>query len=249
MRLKKSDIKLLTFKYTIPDYSSKTGQTEKGSNKVTWSGYADDLNLYLATFEDLRKATLLLGTVFEDHELIINYGKTETLILNHHIKDQHQFICEACDENFVEKEHLERHIKTVHTEQITNECHICHKPYKRKCNLIKHLKTVHEIKSETSCNIQCETCEERFVDKKHLTEHIKIVHPKPTRQCHMCQKQYKRDTNLVKHLRSVHKIIPASTSSKNDICNKNYPNSILKINGIDLKNAKNVQVFRNKNTF
>ena len=98
---KKTGIKFINFKYRIPFYASESGQNETGVNNVTWSGYADDLTLYLATLEDLDKATSLLGSIFEEHDLNINYTKTETMILNHKNTKSRAG-------------NLKRHIKTVY---------------------------------------------------------------------------------------------------------------------------------------
>lgn len=53
-----------------------------GSSKLPWSGYADDLVLFLLSQTGLQKAAELLNNVFSTFGLHINYDKTETMILN-----------------------------------------------------------------------------------------------------------------------------------------------------------------------
>ena len=54
-----------------------------GTAIAPWSGYADDLVLFLRSQNGLQNATLLLDHTFKDFGLAINETKTETMILNH----------------------------------------------------------------------------------------------------------------------------------------------------------------------
>jgi hypothetical protein len=53
-----------------------------GNSPLPWSGYADDLVLFLLTQNGLQKATELLDSVFKRFGLSINELKTETMIIN-----------------------------------------------------------------------------------------------------------------------------------------------------------------------
>ena len=59
-----------------------------GKTDTSWSGYADDIGMHLASIKDLQTASRILDQVFGQYQLIINYKKTETMILNYlNIKD------------------------------------------------------------------------------------------------------------------------------------------------------------------
>ena len=53
-----------------------------GTSTLPWSGYADDLVLFLQPQAALQKATELLDDVFASFGLSINKSKTETMVLN-----------------------------------------------------------------------------------------------------------------------------------------------------------------------
>ena len=53
-----------------------------GTSTLPWSGYADDLVLFLQSQAALQKATELLDDVFASFGLSINKSKTETMVLN-----------------------------------------------------------------------------------------------------------------------------------------------------------------------
>ena len=72
---KEEKIMFISHNYRIPEYASITGAEMKGKDHVTWSGYADDLALYLDTNKDLDKASKLLDKVFDKYQLCINYKK------------------------------------------------------------------------------------------------------------------------------------------------------------------------------
>ena len=57
-------------------------QRSWGTSEIPWSGYADDLVLYLLSLEGLQKSIQLLDEIFTCFGLAINNSKTETMILN-----------------------------------------------------------------------------------------------------------------------------------------------------------------------
>ena len=93
-------VKFITHSYLIPEYASSTGTEVIGETDISWSGYADDISMYLASIKDLETASSILDQVFEQYQLIINYKKTEAMILNYmntdtstntgHIEDVHE---------------------------------------------------------------------------------------------------------------------------------------------------------------
>ena len=51
-----------------------------GDNLVNWSGYADDLELFLENVNDLQKALTILHSVLSKFGLHINIKRTKTMI-------------------------------------------------------------------------------------------------------------------------------------------------------------------------
>ena len=58
-----------------------------GNSMLPWSGYADDLILFMLDLPSLQKATTVLDDVFTSFGLRINESKTETMILNYKFID------------------------------------------------------------------------------------------------------------------------------------------------------------------
>ena len=86
------DIKFYNHKYRINARSvlrderfkmRNVGRKLWGTSSLPWSGYADDLILFLLDQLGLQKATVLLDQIFTRFGLSINRDKTETMILNY----------------------------------------------------------------------------------------------------------------------------------------------------------------------
>lgn len=63
-------------------FMRNNGLQSWGTSEIPWSGYADDLVLYLLSLEGLQKCVELLDEIFSVFGLTINNTKTETMILN-----------------------------------------------------------------------------------------------------------------------------------------------------------------------
>ncbi|XP_066934405.1 uncharacterized protein [Clytia hemisphaerica] len=95
---KSNDINFFKHKYRINLKSltrtqryqirNKNIQTS-GQAELSWIGYADDLVLFFADKESLLSGSELLNQVFESFGLLVNKLKTETMVLNHQILEQH----------------------------------------------------------------------------------------------------------------------------------------------------------------
>ena len=112
------NVKFISHSYSIPEYASSTGTEVNGETDISWSGYADDIGMHLASIKDLQTASRILDQVFGQYQLIINYKKTETMILNYsNIKDAHKPQDEAriehCKAADTEKPNLQKHGKAV----------------------------------------------------------------------------------------------------------------------------------------
>ena len=59
-----------------------SGLKSSGTATLSWSGYVDDLILFLCSKTDLQTATAILDRIFAQYGLSINENKTETMVLN-----------------------------------------------------------------------------------------------------------------------------------------------------------------------
>ena len=59
-----------------------SGLKSSGTATLSWSGYADDLILFLCSKTDLQTATAILDRIFARYGLSVNENKTETMVLN-----------------------------------------------------------------------------------------------------------------------------------------------------------------------
>ena len=78
-------IGFLTFKYHIRSTACTREQKMhpcNGAHSIDWSGYADDLELFFETADDLQNALNLLHSVFCKFGLTINVKKTKSMIFN-----------------------------------------------------------------------------------------------------------------------------------------------------------------------
>ncbi len=89
---KDKEIQFFNFKYRFNSRtvtrqerfkSRESNQKTEGSCNLPWSGYADDLILFLLDQVGLQKATCMLDEVFRSFGLTINESKTESMILNY----------------------------------------------------------------------------------------------------------------------------------------------------------------------
>ena len=83
LKSKEESVNFISHSYSIPKYASSTGTEVTGETHISWSGYADDISRYLSSIKDLQTASRILDQVFGHYQLIINYKKTETMILNY----------------------------------------------------------------------------------------------------------------------------------------------------------------------
>ena len=134
--------------------------------------------------------------------------------------------CNICYKIFSRREHLARHIQTVHEKLKPYQCIICSKGFTRKDHLRVHNITVHEKVSLVSrksffrlqnqlshkfsvCDkkrpIQCSICFETFSTKQCHDEHILTVHADlPKLECQICKRSYSSRGNLSKHTKVIH---------------------------------------------
>ena len=232
LKCREENVKFISHSYSIPEYASSTGTEVNGETDISWSGYADDIGMHLASIKDLQTASRILDQVFGQYQLIINYKKTETMILNYsNIKDAHKPQDEArieqCKAADTEKPNLQKHGEAVHEKSdeacgsVANtnlttdrhQCEMCEKNYQYKRGLVRHIKDAHK----GQCEPQIEQCSAAETERPSLQRHGKAVHKSMNvtnmtganqttnkHPCNRCEKVYQHKGSLNRHIKNVH---------------------------------------------
>ena len=78
--------------------------------------------------------------------------------------------CKECDREFSSKDHLKRHVQSVH-EGVLFKCDLCPKTCTRKDKLYRHVQSVHK-----GVRFKCDLCPNTFGRRALLSAHIRRVH-------------------------------------------------------------------------
>ena len=112
------------------------------------------------------------------------------------------FKCDVCAKTFSEEWKLKMHIASGHEGAQPNECYICGVKL-RKQHIKRHLLTVHEEKKAINLRM-CPFCDKGFNLPHHVKQHVEIVHEKRKLLCSHCGSAFSTNGNLKQHVTSVH---------------------------------------------
>ena len=117
-----------------------------------------------------------------------------------HNKKRKKLTCYLCNKSFSRKEHLTRHLKSVHFKEKPYQCPHCEKRFAEKSNLKRHVRTHTGEKSHP-----CFLCKKSFTRNDSLKKHVQEVHTKSKSfVCVICEKSYTQKNNLFRHMRTTH---------------------------------------------
>ena len=120
------------------------------------------------------------------HQVTCNGRSAKHSILKKPAQSQERFECGECQKTYGLKKHLVRHIKAAHeTEEYP--CERCLKSFNRKENLKCH---------QVTCKLKCPRCEEQFIERADLVEHMKLC---PLPSCDICKTTFESKTQLRNH--------------------------------------------------
>ncbi|XP_049883378.1 zinc finger protein 62 homolog [Pectinophora gossypiella] len=120
--------------------------------------------------------------------------------LNEHMKKHYRnYICEICDEGFVNKKTLYMHSR-IHKLGVF-KCDQCSKVYDTLLKKNIHQKTVHETHL-----FKCGYCQDTFKYRRQKLKHLAEVHSVPSaiHTCQACNRQFLTPRTLNHHIRKVH---------------------------------------------
>ncbi|XP_043189974.1 zinc finger protein 595-like isoform X1 [Amphibalanus amphitrite] len=135
-------------------------------------------------------------------------AKTKYILKGHertHLAREHRavFSCTLCENTFLQKVTLEKHVKETHssneTPKLRLECGKCHKIFHRKGSF-----ACHQRRCGAERKFACEECMATFTNKYHLNRHIETHSNSRQFACQHCSASYKARDSLVVHIRSRH---------------------------------------------
>lgn len=155
-------------------------------------------------------------------------------ILRDHMRDVHpnlpvKYLCPKCDEAFLLKSHLDKHI-ALHS-PTSQSCTICNKTFANVYRLQRHM--ISHDESTDLRKFKCPTCGKAFKFKHHLKEHIRIHSGEKPFQCPNCSKRFSHSGSYSSHMTSkkcwVMNKQPESTPSRPAISSAmhSYPQTLM----------------------
>ncbi|KAG5840957.1 hypothetical protein ANANG_G00194420 [Anguilla anguilla] len=115
------------------------------------------------------------------------------------------YVCQSCGKGFSRPDHLNGHIKQVHTSERPHKCQICNASFATRDRLRSHL-ACHEDK------IPCQVCG-KFLRAAYMTDHLKKHSEGPHNYCGICNKGFSTASYLKVHVKTHHgsPLLPAAT--------------------------------------
>ena len=108
--------------------------------------------------------------------------------------------CGQCDKTFRRRDHLNKHVLSIHTSERRFSCHICSKRYTSMGTLRQHMNNSHSQKM-----LSCQFCDKTFARNDHMQKHIQGVHLKERKYiCQHCNKGYTSHGAMLQHIGKSH---------------------------------------------
>ena len=104
------------------------------------------------------------------------------------------YLCDLCEATFKRRDHLQRHMRCVHSAVNPFSCEICGKTFKLRYILKKHM-TTHSSEKSVEKSILCDICGATFMDQACLRRHVKR-HSEKRHKCQICNKTYSQQVTL-----------------------------------------------------
>ena len=112
---------------------------------------------------------------------------------------ERKFQCPTCDQAFISKFDMKKHVREVHHKIAQYTCEVCGKTFTKNYNRVRHLKS-HSLVISYNCRI----CGEKFDSAQLRREHHKEVHKKRAIPCSMCGVALASRDSVKRHASKVH---------------------------------------------
>lgn len=121
------------------------------------------------------------------------------LLTTHNNSGKHPFQCEHCGKTLNTYESYKSHLIRVHTEKVRLPCPYCHFDFGNKDILQKHIQTCHSDPNKTTDHV-CKTCGKQLSNKYLLKIHENKHINKRDFACHLCPKAFYTKCQLQDHI-------------------------------------------------
>lgn len=154
--------------------------------------------------------------------------ETTSLLFNHtrvHIAAGEQLkkviqTCRLCQQQFKDKEKLQRHFVDSHAGERPYKCDECDASFTRSFTRDYHKRRIHGGQLERS--FTCDVCQKAFTDIVNMRKHMNFSHRLPRVECNLCGKSLKNAGCLVKHMQVRHTTVERTFLC--DECGKGFLN-------------------------
>ena len=119
---------------------------------------------------------------------------------------QKPFSCSLCNQSFLRKYSVIKHINSVHKKLKPHSCPLCNKSFTQKYQRDFHLRCVqHQNKSKSEKPPSCHLCGKQFYKRFNLKQHVNSVHKKLRPfLCTFCGQSFSLKRNRNHHVSHVH---------------------------------------------
>ena len=112
-----------------------------------------------------------------------------------------RYQCDVCDRKYIQKSHLNHHVKSVHLGSRPYQCGTCNMTFSTKQTLVVHIR-IHT----GSKPYKCIRCGENWRTISHLHRHYRKYHFMVAKEhCEYCDLSYFHEDDLEYHMKSKHK--------------------------------------------
>merc|ERR1712241_688875 len=113
-----------------------------------------------------------MGSFLQRHHLGAHIMSVHQPPIQEEADGTKSYVCAICSHRFKRKDHLKKHVETVHEKTSAFQCMLCERRFGQKYHLAIHVSAVHEGKKPYACDM----CGHKSARKSGLQRHMRTVH-------------------------------------------------------------------------
>merc|ERR1712241_1606453 len=113
-----------------------------------------------------------MGSFLQRHHLGAHIMSVHQPPIQEEADGTKSYVCAICSHRFKRKDHLKKHVETVHEKTRAFQCMLCERRFGQKYHLAIHVSAVHEGKKPYACDM----CSHKSARKSGLQRHMRTVH-------------------------------------------------------------------------